>query len=89
MRKAIVIIVSYIKGFAHAVVVPYLLLWAFDDYGWTAVAISLAYIGLVGLYYKRSDRHDLSGGAFFGTLKALGLFLLTMGAIIGVVIAAS
>jgi len=65
------------------------LLWAFGDYGWIAVAISIAYIFIVGFYYKRSDRHDLSGGAFFGTLKALGLFLLVMGAVIGTIIAAS
>ncbi len=68
------ILLSYLKGVAHAVVVPYALLWIFQGLGLWAFAVSAIYLISVGTMYKFSTRHDLSREAFFGALLTMLLF---------------
>lgn len=67
------IIVAYIKGIMHAIVIPYLLLWLFDDYGAYALAISAIYVVSVGTLYAVADREKfkLSRKAFVNVLSFL------------------
>ena len=70
------VLFSYLKGIAHASIIPYGLLWIFQGLGLWAFGVSAAYVTTLAVGYYFSDRHDLSGAAFFGTLGAEVIILL-------------
>ena len=67
------VIIAYIKGIMHAIVIPYLLLWLFDDYGVYGLVISTVYVASVGTLYAVTDREKfvLSRKAFINVLSSL------------------
>ena len=70
------VFLSYLKGIAHASIIPYALLWIFQGLGLWAFGVSAAYIIVLAIGYYFSNRHDLSGAAFFGTLGVAVAMLL-------------
>jgi len=65
------VVIAYLKGIMHAIVIPYLLLWLFDDYGIYALVVSTAYVASVGTLYAIVDRKEfeLSRKAFIDVLS--------------------
>ena len=81
-KTALFVLLSYAKGVVHATAIPYILLWVFHGLGLKAVAVSALYVFAVGTLYRFSESHDLSGRAFFATLKFLLGATLVFGSII-------
>ena len=80
------VLISGIKGIMHSMVIPFCLLWGFGKYGniKLAIATPISYVILVGIMYYFSSNKKLSGAMFFGILKALFVFLLMFGVVLGV-----
>ena len=76
MNREFIIIFALLKGFIHATIIPYIFLWIFQGFGLKAFAISALYLFVVAILYKKSTRHDISGAAFFWTLKVVLVIML-------------
>lgn len=81
---------SILKGVAHSILIPYTLLWFFQNLGVWALIICLVYLFFAGLIYiSPGKKYTLASNVFFGTLEIVGIVVLTIIAIALVSIASS
>ncbi len=79
---------SIIKGIAHSILIPYALLWFFQNIGAWAFVICLAYLFFAGLIYiSPSKKYTIASNVFFGILEIIGVVALTLTAVVLVSIA--
>lgn len=72
------ILVAYFKGFAHATIVPIVLMLLVNHYfsGSFGGIVSLIYVMFVWYVYHKSTDKDLSKQSFYFTLKVILAFVL-------------
>lgn len=72
------ILVAYLKGFAHATIIPVVLMLLVNHFfsGNFGGAVSLVYIMFAWFVYHKSNNKDLSKQAFNFTISAILTFVL-------------
>jgi len=74
-------IIAYIKGIVHLFIIPYIILWIFQDFGVMSIWLSLLYILAVNaIYIFTEKRNDLSAKVFLRgeltVLMTIGIFYI-------------